>query len=85
MSHTELLYFNEAGTNINQRPINYRTPLLYGSRASSVGIATDYGLDDLEEEIFLYLRASRKVLGPTQLPIQWAPGTHSPGGEEAGA
>ena len=43
---------------------------------SSVGIATDYGLEGPGsnpggEEIF---RPSRPVLGPTQLPVQWVPG-----------
>jgi len=43
---------------------------------SSVGIATDYGLDVSEsnsggDEIF---RPSRPVLGSTQNPVQWVPG-----------
>ena len=43
---------------------------------SSVGIATDYGLDDPEsnpggDEIFL---PSRPTLGPTQPPVKEAPG-----------
>jgi hypothetical protein len=43
---------------------------------SSVGIATDYGLDGpgsnpFGDEIF---RPSRPALGPTQLPVQWVPG-----------
>ena len=47
-----------------------------GGPGSSVGIATDYGLDGPGsntgvDEIY---RPSRPALGPTQPPIQWAPG-----------
>jgi len=47
-----------------------------GGPVSSVGIATDYGLDGpgsnpVGDEIF---RPSRPSLGPTQAPIKWVPG-----------
>ena len=50
-------------------------PEFYGP-ASSVGIASDYGLDGPGsnpggDEIF---RPPRPTLGPTQPPIKWVPG-----------
>ena len=49
---------------------------LNGGPDSSVGIATDYGLDSPGskpggDEIF---RSSRPALGPTQPPVQWVLG-----------
>ena len=51
-------------------------PMYYYGQGSSVGIATDYGLDGPGsnpggDEIFL---PSRPVLWPTQPPVQWVPG-----------
>ena len=50
-----------------------RTYLIVGRVGSSVGIATDYGLDDPRsnpswDEIF---RPSRPALGPTQPHMKW--------------
>jgi hypothetical protein len=53
---------------------------------SAVGIATGYGLDHRRGRSsspgggknFQFSMSSRPVLGPTQPPIQWAPGVLSP-------
>jgi hypothetical protein len=37
-----------------------------------------------EKEIFLYSKASRLCLGPSQTPNQWVPGTLSPGVKRPG-
>jgi hypothetical protein len=52
---------------------------------SVFGIALGYGLDDRGGlGIFLFTTASRKVLRPTQPPIQWAPGVLSLGVKRPG-
>jgi hypothetical protein len=54
-----------------------------GSRDSVVGIATGYGLDDRGVRFRvpvgsrIFSTSSRPALGPTQPPIQYAPGTLS--------
>jgi hypothetical protein len=61
-------------------------------RDSSVGIATGYGLDDgavgvgSPERVrnLLFSASSRSALGPTQSPIQWVPGSLSPGVKRSG-
>jgi hypothetical protein len=57
------------------------------SRDSSVGIATDYGLDDQgggssspgRVKNFYFSISSRPALGSTQPPIKWAAGALSRG------
>jgi hypothetical protein len=60
------------------------------SRDSSVGIATDWGLDDRAVGVRvpvgsrIFSTSSGPVLGPTQLPIQWVPWALSPGVKRPG-
>ena len=49
--------------------------IFVGEPGSSIGIATDYGLDGLGsnpggDEIF---RPTKPALGPTQPPVKWVP------------
>jgi hypothetical protein len=53
------------------------------SRDSSVGIVSGCWLDGwrsnlCRDNIFLFSKASKPALGPTQNPIKWVPGTLSP-------
>jgi hypothetical protein len=62
------------------------------SRDSSVGVATGYWVDGRSSGGrslagaggFLFTAVSRSVLGPTQRPIQWVPGTLSLGVKRPG-
>jgi hypothetical protein len=60
------------------------------SRDSAVGIATGYGVDDRGVGVrvpvgsIIFSTSSRPALGLIQAPIQWIPGTLSPGVKRPG-
>jgi len=61
---------------LNIMPIIIKVGVIKSGPGSSVGIATDYGLDGPgsnpgADEIF---RPSRPALGPTQPPLKWVSG-----------
>jgi hypothetical protein len=64
--------------------------ILGGSRDSSVGIATGYGLDGRGVGVRvtvgsrIFSTSSRPALRPTQPPIQWVPAVLSPGVKRQG-
>jgi hypothetical protein len=63
-----------------------RLPLIYGSRGSAVGIATDYGLrlprsrslSPRGVKNFRFSISSIPAQGPTQPPVKWVPWPLSP-------
>ena len=56
-------------------PGSLKYPYFYYGPGSSVGIATDYGLDGprIESQWGEFFRPSRPALGPTHPPVQWVP------------
>jgi hypothetical protein len=55
----------------------FKENIVFGGPVSSVGIATGYGLDGPGIESWCerdFSHLSRPALGPTQPPVQWAPG-----------
>jgi hypothetical protein len=67
--------------------------IIYGSRASVVGIATGYGLDDcgvgvrvpVGSRIFSSPCRPDLLCGPPSLLVQWVPGALSPGVKRQGS
>jgi hypothetical protein len=93
MSSTSLLseiHRTKRESPLHVRVVWFNFSTSWKGRGSSVGIATDYGLDGRGSagfhsrrglKIFLFATASRPALGPIQSPRRWVPVVKQPGRE----
>jgi hypothetical protein len=77
-SHKPTLFFQN---NVSRLRIQF---LFYRARLRVVRPEKSLLYSRHGQEGFLFSTASRPALGPTQPPIQWVPGTLSPGGKWPG-